>query len=227
MIIRTVDLETTGLEPTDAIVEAGWTDVECDMGGNVAMVGPTMSYLVNPGRPIPPQASAIHHITDRDVEHAEPAADVLTRMGDGADIFASFGADFDRMFFGGGDKRWICIRKASIWSFRDCPAHSNQCLRYWLKLDLAGQPVMPPHRAGPDSCVSAHILARLLETVPIETLTGWTDKPVLLIRCGFGKHIGTPWSDVPTGYLEWILKQDFDRDTMFTARHFLKVHGRR
>jgi hypothetical protein len=23
------------------------------------------------------------------------------------------------------------------------------------------------------------------------------------------------------------VKQDFDRDTLFTARHFLKVHGRR
>jgi exodeoxyribonuclease X len=104
---------------------------------------------------------------------------------------------------------------------------SNQCLRYWLKLDLDHQPVMPPHRAGPDSCVSAHILAKLLETVPIETLTGWTDKPVLLVKVGFGKHMGTRWEDVPIGYLEWLVKQDFDRDTLFTARHFLKVHGRR
>lgn len=56
------DFETTGLHPAkDRIVEIGAVRVR---GG---VIGETFHTLVNPGIPIPPDATAIHGITDADV----------------------------------------------------------------------------------------------------------------------------------------------------------------
>jgi exodeoxyribonuclease X len=58
---RILDLETTGLCPDDAVVEIGAVDL---VGDQAIIIG---SDLVRPPIPIPPEASAIHHITDDDV----------------------------------------------------------------------------------------------------------------------------------------------------------------
>ena len=56
------DLETTGINPnTDRIVEISWLKVY----PNGKEEGKT--YRVNPGIPIPKEATEIHHITDEDV----------------------------------------------------------------------------------------------------------------------------------------------------------------
>lgn len=55
MRIRVIDLETTGVEPTDAVVELATWDVT---DGCVVDTG--HAQLINPGRSIPPEASAIH-----------------------------------------------------------------------------------------------------------------------------------------------------------------------
>lgn len=54
--------------------------------------------------------------------------------------------------------------------------------------------------------------------------------PLLLGRCGFGKHKGKDWSDVPSTYLQWMTSADFDPDEVHTAAHWLAerealVHG--
>ena len=53
-----LDTETTGTGPSDLIIEVGIVDV----GGNVLYEG-----LVNPGKPIPAESSAVNGITDEDV----------------------------------------------------------------------------------------------------------------------------------------------------------------
>ena len=58
------DLETTGFGKDDRIVEFGAVLME----GN--RVTDTMHHLVNPGRPIPPETTAVHHITDDAVKDA-------------------------------------------------------------------------------------------------------------------------------------------------------------
>lgn len=66
-----IDFETTGPDPsTCAPVEVGL--VRFEQGQPVAR----WASLVNPGYPIPPEASAIHGITDADVQSAPAFADV-------------------------------------------------------------------------------------------------------------------------------------------------------
>ena len=76
MVVRVIDIETTGMDPSkDAIIEIASIDLV--NGGGVANA---RSTNVAPGRPVPPLASAVHHITDEDLRDAPPfgrgAADV-------------------------------------------------------------------------------------------------------------------------------------------------------
>jgi DNA polymerase-3 subunit epsilon len=70
-----IDVETTGLEPgRDRIIEIAAVRFACDAAG--AEVD-RFAGLVNPGRPIPPGASAVNGIHDHDVVGAPTAAEVL------------------------------------------------------------------------------------------------------------------------------------------------------
>ncbi len=89
------DLETTGIQPkTDAIVEIGavrFTNGE---------PGEAFSTLINPGRPIPPGASAVNGITD---DMVADSPDVQTVLGDLADFcgdlpLVAHNAPFDYKF---------------------------------------------------------------------------------------------------------------------------------
>lgn len=223
MLIRVVDFETTGMEKTDRICEVGWQDIEY-AGGNLAPLGGSRSRLVDPGVSIPAEASAIHHITDPDVRGVGDVADQFEAMMLGTDIFAAHNAAFEQQFFGGGGKPWICTLKAARRVWADAPGHGNQVLRYWLDLQVDPSYAMPLHRAGPDAYVTAVLLQRLIAVgTSIDDMVRWTKEPSLLPGAiKFGKHRGTPWGDLPSDYLAWIVdKSDLNVDVKFTARHHL------
>lgn len=223
--IRVVDFETTGF-PEDAvrgICEVGFTDLTDDW-----KVGPTTEFFVNPGHPIPPQTRAVHHISDADVQGAVSPDLALARLMDGMeadDVFAAHNAKFEQAFFGGGGRRWICTMQCAKHLFPDAPGFSNQTLRYWLQIDKEfddADKAMPPHRAGPDTYVTAHILSRLVFATNVDELVRLTTAPVLLTKVTFGKHRGMLWKDLPWDYLNFVAnKSDLGADEKHTARHYL------
>jgi exodeoxyribonuclease X len=223
--IRVIDFETTGMpdDAVKAICEVGYTDLTADW-----KLSQTVSFLVNPGHPIPPQTRAVHHISDADVAGAVTPdvamRTLMTSMQDG-DVFAAHNCKFEQAFFGGGNHRWICTMQAAKHLFPDAPGFSNQVLRYWLNLDAEMEDVnraMPPHRAGPDTYVTALLLSRLLYKAPVDELVRLTTAPVLLCDVTFGKHKGMKWADLPWDYLNWVAnKSDLGADEKHTARHYL------
>lgn len=223
--IRVIDFETTGM-PDDqvrAICEIGFTDLSADWN-----ISPTTAFLVNPGHPIPPQTRAIHHISDADVAGAvSPDVGMRTLMDGMADddVFAAHNCKFEQAFFGGGTRRWICTMQAAKHLFPNAPGFSNQALRYWLNIDEQMDDVnraMPPHRAGPDTYVTALILYRLMMLANVDELVRMTTAPVVLRDVTFGKHRGMKWADLPRDYLSWIAnKSDLGADEKHTARHIL------
>jgi DNA polymerase III subunit epsilon len=93
--IALIDTETTGRDANqDRIIEIGVV-----MGLRGEVVG-RFSKLVNPGRPIPAESSAVHGIKDADVEgqpsFSEIAAELVSFLGDA--IPAAYNAAFDRGF---------------------------------------------------------------------------------------------------------------------------------
>src|SRR3546814_3532176 len=107
-------------------------------------------------------------------------------------------------------------------------SHSNNALRYHLNPEgLDRRRALPTCRALPDAYVTAFTLREALNAGnSVEKLIQWTNEPALLVRCKIGEKWrnggkGTPWKDVDSGFLQWILSKDFDPDTKHTARYYL------
>lgn len=230
MRLRVIDVETTGIPSeteTHALVEVGTCDLVHSVSG--WRVEEPKATLVNPGRKIPVEAMAVHHIRDEDVASAPPPDRVLPTLSQDATHFCAHNIDFERKFFAGTSAPWVCTFKCALRTWPDAPSHSNQALRYFLNVDdhpdFDGALSMPPHRAAPDAYVTAFILRKLIDEHPMADLIKWSSGPALLAKVGFGKHRGKRWSEVPKDYLEWIVgKSDMDdRDVRATAKHYLKI----
>ncbi len=232
--IRVVDFETTGA-PDDgdpephAICEIGWCDV---VQGIAGVKNESRSYLVNPKRPISIAAMAVHHITDEDAAAGESVANALRMLfvEDGpVDMFCAHNAAFERHFFEIPGISWLCTYKIALRLWPDAPTHSNNGLRYFLRLPIMDREYAnATHRAGPDAYVTAHLLDRILaearqREIPFATLEAWSKFPPLFHKVSFGKHRGMIWSELPPDYLRWIAdKSDMDADTKANARYRLR-----
>jgi DNA polymerase-3 subunit epsilon len=98
MPIALVDVETTGKDASaDRVVEVG---IAFARGGAIL---DRRNWLVNPGRPIPKEASDVHKITDEEVKDAPRfeaiAAEVAAALS--GCIPAAYNAAFDRAFLSG------------------------------------------------------------------------------------------------------------------------------
>ncbi len=225
--IHVVDVETTGLEPaSDRVVEIAAVKVELDgAAGPGWLAREGWRSFVNPGRTIPPEVSAIHHIIDADcvgAPHLGNAVELVIGPDwpEGVDVVAAHNARFDRSFLPMlQEKRWIDTYRCALHIWPDAPCHSNMTLRYWLGIDL---PREGAHRALADATVTAHILIAMLKDRTVAELLKLSTKAALLRKVRFGKHAGKLWTEVPADYLVWAEKQDFDPDVKFTVKSELQ-----
>jgi exodeoxyribonuclease X len=222
-VFNVIDIETTGLEPeTDKVVEIA---SRCFVRGDNSWIEDT-EMLINPGIPIPPENSAIHHLLDEDVALAPFIQDVAWMFcPDSVDYYVAHNSRFEQSFLTpelGFVQPWLCTYRIAARLRPEAPSHSNQVLRYWLKLPVP-RDIGMPHRALPDCVVTTEILREALQRASIDDLLQWSNEPVLQRTCRFGKHAGTAWAEVPKDYLRWIVNNGtFDEDTTYTAQHYLK-----
>jgi exodeoxyribonuclease X len=221
-----VDVETTGTEPTDQVIEIASALLENGKVGST----PKFRRLVCPGVLISPMASAVHHLTLQDVCQAPSWDEVLGDFIDAhrdVDALCAHNAAFERAYIIAGalsNKPWICTMKAAMRAWPDAPAFNNGTLRYWKNpagLDrlVADQ----SHRAWPDAYVTAHLLRELLAEHDAETLIRWSEEPAMPPRLTFGKYRSMSWDDVDLSYLSWIVeKSDLDEDTKLCAKSHFK-----
>jgi len=230
-----LDLESTGLAPErDRIVEISIIKQFPD--GRIER----RTWRVNPGVPIPPEASAIHRIRDEDVAAAPPFAAIapeLSQALDGCDV-AGFGvARFDlllltaeflraRLPFDVGGRAVLDAQVLyHMKERRDLSAAS----RFYLGRDLeqahdsrvdveASREVLEAQlERYPDLPRDARLLAERLGT----EVPRWADSEGRLrwerneIVVGFGRHRGRSLRElarVQADYLEWLLASDFADD---------------
>ena len=226
--LRVIDLETTGIAPPAEVIEIGLTDVEVTPVG--VTITPPRTRLFRPAGSIPPETMAVHHITAADIPgDAPPCSIELLQAAVWQDptpnMFVAHNCEFERKFITEavtGRAPWICTYKVALHVWPDAPRHSNQVLRYWRGLVLDPALAMPPHRAGPDAWVTAHLLGELLGRATTAEMVAWTHQPRPMAAIGFGKHKGMPWSAIPSDYLEWMsLQSDMDADAVWYARQEL------
>lgn len=238
MIIRTFDLETTGLPvegKPSGIIQIGWTDVHFTEGvPDSIRVGEPIQYLCDPriGNPdlkIEIGALATHHIIESDLDGAVGPDSIIAEMVNGCDAYACHNKEHDGHYFAPTDRPFICTLKAARRIWPDMERHTNQYLRYALELNVNRHKAEPPHHAGADSYVTAHLLARILrEGAEMQDLIQWTSQPSLLTILRFGKqHSGKRMEEVPTTYLQWMQREarDISEDLKFTVHHELDRRG--
>lgn len=152
------DLETTGLNPGyDSIVEIGAVRVEN------GVVSEEYHQMVNPGIPMPSDASAVNHITD-DMLSGKPKIhqvlpSFLSFVGD--DILAAHNATFDIKFISQACMRYrfrvpsSCfdtMALARYWPESDSKKLSSLCSAAGIKIDDA-------HRALSDARAVADLIS--------------------------------------------------------------------
>lgn len=232
VILRAIDIETTGLAPPECVIELGWCDVYWEVEERIASVTAPQSMLFAPTRPISPENRAVHHLTDAELANEPECTDAALRAivcEEGLFALVAANAAFEQQWLTPeitGGARWICTVKAAARLYPDADSHSNQAIRYRMGLDLPTAWAMPPHRAGPDAYVTGNILANMLVGTSVSDLVKWQKEPKFLPRCPLGKWKGTAWPEVERSYLEWILRTaDMDADVQHAAR--LELERRR
>lgn len=235
-VFYVLDTETTGLDPeVDAVVEVACTVIQPKEGLYI------WSSLVNPNQEIPPEASAIHHITNHHVLTSPTLTTALQEFGKKLerdriptppDAYVAHNAEFDADFLPMLRKApWLCTLRLAKHLFQDLPKYTNQFLRYYFNIYCPEVEGKAAHRAEADAIVTARLLKFMLTKLPddwpntVEDLIDRINQPILLRTCRYKKHDGTPWAEVPKDYLLWLLKNktDMDIDTHFTVDHYYKL----
>lgn len=220
-IIRVLDFETTGTTPPEAqVCEVGICDVHLED----RHVEPPVSWLC--GVPaMPPEARAVHHISLSDCARFAPfdQAMIFERP---CDAIAAHNAAFECLFIE-QPKLVMCTYKSALRVWPDAPGHSNGVLQYWLEdqglISYERDMAYPPHRAGPDAYVTAHILLALFNAgARGRDMVAWTREPCLYPTCPLGKFRGKPWVQVEEGFLRWMIRTpDIEEDLKWNARREL------
>jgi exodeoxyribonuclease X len=224
-VIRIVDLETTSTAPPGEVCEVGYCDLT--FTGGQWSVGEPVSWLCGVLE-IPPETQAVHHIAPEDVAGL-PAFDVASFVESSSHValFAAHNAAFEQQWIDCDIPSFLCTYKAALRVWPEAPAHNNGTLRYWLArqglLTLEHEKAMPPHRAGPDAYVTAHVLKALLTRATGREMVAWTREPCLYPTCPIGKEWrGKPWAEVDAGFLGWMLRQpDMEADLHWNAQREL------
>jgi len=237
------DLETTGISPeSDRIVEVSVLVVR--PGGNEDR----FTRRVNPGRPIPPEATAVHGITDAEVRDCPPFESIAPALGGlllGCDLagFNIIGydlplleAEFGRANVPFSRKGRRLVDALRIFHLKE-PRNLEAAVRLYVGREHVGA-----HGAEADTQAALEVLDAQLghySDLPhdVEGLArlckpeGWIDsqgkvrwaagEPVL----GFGKNSGKSLRQMVKenrSYLEWMVKGDFPADTKWVVREALE-----
>ncbi|MEH2512221.1 DNA polymerase-3 subunit epsilon [Nitrobacteraceae bacterium AZCC 1564] len=109
-----LDVETTGLDTSsDEVVELGMVKFTYLPSGEIVRVVDTFSSLNEPTKPIPPEATKLHGITDEMVAGQKIDSEAVNRFASDAVVVIAHNAAFDRRFVERYwhtfvDKAWAC-----------------------------------------------------------------------------------------------------------------------
>lgn len=182
-----VDVETTGLDPdSDAIIEFAAVGFSyCSTTGIITDADAPISWLEDPGRPIPAVVTELTGITGEMVAGKRIDDTAVAGIAAGAQLVIAHNAGFDRKFVSKrlpalADKPWACSCKEIPWRIQ---GSASSALEYLL-LKHCGV-FFDGHRAGTDCEALVHLLA-----TPFSSGTA----PMKLLLDSARKTTGRVWS---------------------------------
>ncbi|MEI7689239.1 MAG: 3'-5' exonuclease [Candidatus Nomurabacteria bacterium] len=230
------DTETTGNEPKK--------DFLCQIAYKTG--NEVFNELYKPLIPIPPEASAITHITNKMVAEkqsfkgSDGYKKVKELFENKDSVVVAHNAKFDIAIIDKEDIKpanFICTLRVARALDKDnvIPQYKLQFLRYYLDIEIEAS----AHDALGDVLVLEKLYERLLakiikedgitEEQAIEKMIDISSKPSLMSIFNFGKHNGKAVEEVARvdrNYLDWMLTQkeqnpDNEEDWIYTLKHYL------
>jgi exodeoxyribonuclease X len=229
------DTETTGNTEKDYLCQIAYKV------GKESFTG-----LYKPPIKIPPEASAVHHISNKMVSERlsfSESGDLpkIKKLFENKDsVVVAHNAPFDLAIIkkeGIEPKKYICTLRVArhLDPEEKIDRYNLQYLRYFLELEVEAT----AHDALGDVLVLEQLFERLKKKVmsdegfdganAIEKMIEISSHPSLFRRFKFGKHNGKQIEDIARtdrGYLEWLLAQkldgdEIDEDWIYTLKHYL------
>jgi DNA polymerase-3 subunit epsilon len=198
------DTETTGFDSgKDRIIELAAYDPVSQS---------SFVSLINPGCAIPPETTAIHHITDEMVASAPSFSAVIPeflRFCEGDVVLIAHNNDaFDIHFLRKEFSR--CEVPMPNWKFLDTlkwarkyrpdlPKHSLQFLR-----EVYGIEANNAHRALDDVIILHQVFSQMTDDLTVEMIHALSQQVRQIQHMPFGKHQGKPLAQVPKDYIAWL-----------------------
>ena len=231
-----LDTETTGTDQKkDFLCQLAYkTDTE------------TFSELFKPPISIPPEASAVTHITDKHVankkafKESDNYGTIKLLLEDSTSVMVAHNNKFDYAMLENEDiipANTICtLRVARALDKNNViPQYKLQFLRYYLGIEIEAD----AHDALGDVLVLEQLYRRLLDKIikedgineeqAIKKMIEISSRPSLMNSFSFGKYNGKTVEEVnriDSGYLEWMLNQkeqnpDNEEDWIYTLKYYL------
>ena len=230
------DTETTGNTDKDFLCQIAYKE----------MNGESFCGLYKPPFKIPPEASAVHHISNKMVEdkpsfHESPDHHKIKNLFENPDnVVVAHNATFDLAMLKKEDilpVNFICTLRVARFLDKECKIekYNLQYLRYLLEIEIEAT----AHDALGDVLVLEKLFERLLKKImeseklneeeAIEKMIEVSSHPSLLRIINFGKYNGKEIAQiakVDRGYLEWLLNQkmesdQIDEDWIYTLKYHL------
>lgn len=230
------DTETTGNEPRK--------DFLCQLAYKTGDT--TFNELYKPPVMIPPEASAITHITNKMVmdkptfKESSDYQKIKDLFESPNTIMVAHNAKFDIAIVGNEGitpKNFICTLRVARALDKDnvIPQYKLQYLRYFLDIEIEAT----AHDAMGDVLVLEKLFERLLSKImkedgiseeeAIEKMIDISSRPSLMNIFNFGKHNGKTVAEVArtdSSYLDWMLTQkeqnpENEEDWIYTLKHHL------
>jgi len=229
------DTETTGNTEKDYLCQIAYKTRE-----------QSFSALYKPPFKIPPEASAVHHISNKMIEDKPTFKEsldykVIKELFEHKDsVVVAHNAIFDLNMLKKEDivpKNFICTLRVARHLDTDgkIEKYNLQYLRYFLEIEIEAQ----AHDALGDVLVLEKLFERLFDKIKktdnltdekvLEKMIEISSHPSIFKFFNFGKHTGQEIGQVAEtdrDYLEWLLKQkeegdQIDEDWIYTLRHYL------
>jgi DNA polymerase III epsilon subunit-like protein len=159
-----LDLEFTGLDPVrDAILEVAAVRFRLSPSGEIESTLDTLSSLVNPERPVPPQIQQLTGITQPEADAAPGLGHVLSELRRfvGREPIVGHSVEFDLEFL---RQRRLALSNPIVNTFELASILMPHAARYSLSklVEELGLPANPSHRALDDALAARDLLAALL-----------------------------------------------------------------
>lgn len=231
------DLETDSPDTRTAhIIEVGAVSIDISTG---SILG-EYETLVRSDRPIPPEVSAVNHITNQDLEKDGVAGGKVVK--EFYDFIADrpvaahnskFDLEVTKTAFSLVFNHNLCTMRLAKHLLPELGTYSLQFLRYKLGIDVEGsrEERAKAHTALCDARLTAKLLYYLWQHYLVLNPRGsyWDieklassiiDIPV----CPFPKHKGKPWQQIPKDYIRWCLDnvENLDLDLRGTMEKALR-----